>query len=205
MELILIRHAHPRSGDGSHEQTEEKLGAAMHHSPADPRLSSIGTRQAQAVARWLANRSPDRLVSSPARRARDTAQATAVALSMEVEIDDRLRDANSSRERYVALEEDRAQNPEAYRRRLDAYRDSTQLAEASMRVNAALDEWTTNHPGLRVAVFCHGSVVNVYAARVLGLTELAFIDVGYASAHRFMISRDAIRSVKSLNETAYLP
>ena len=205
MELILIRHAHPRSGDGSHEQTEEKSGAAMHRSPADPRLSSIGTRQAQAVARWLAIRPPDRLVSSPARRARDTAQATAGALSMEVEIDDRLRDANSSRERYVALEEDRTQNPEAYRRRLDAYRDSTQLAEASMRVNAALDEWTTNHPGLRVAVFCHGSVVNVYAARVLGLTELAFIDVGYASAHRFMISRDAIRSVKSLNETAYLP
>jgi probable phosphoglycerate mutase len=124
---------------------------------------------------------------------------------MEVVIDDRLRDANSSRERYVALEEDRAQNPAAYRRRLADYRDGTHLAEASIRVNAALDEWTANHPGRRVAVFCHGSVVNVYASRVLGLTELAFLDVEYASAHRFMISRDAIRSVKSLNETAYLP
>jgi len=205
MELILIRHAHPLSGDGSPDQTEETSEAAMEYSPADPPLSPIGTRQSQAVAFWLAGSPPDRLVSSSARRARETAQATARALSMEVVIDDRLRDANSSRERYVALEQDRALDPAAYRRRLEAYRDGTHLMKASIRVNAALDEWTTNHPGLRVAVFCHGSVVNVYAARVLGLTELAFLDVGYASAHRFMISRDGVRSVKSLNETAYLP
>lgn len=61
-----------------------------------------------------------------------------------------------------------------------------------------------SYPRKRIAVFCHGSVVNVYAARVLGLSEDIFIDVRYASGHRFVISRGAVRSVKSLNEMAYL-
>ncbi len=193
MELILIRHAHPLS-----EETKDR-------SPADPPLSRIGTQQARAVASWLARNPPDRLVSSPARRARDTAQVTALALSKDVAIDERLRDANPTRERYVTLEDERARDPKAYRRRLEDYASSRHLAEASVRVNAALDEWTAGHPGMRVAVFCHGSVVNVYAARVLGLAQLAFLQADYASTHRFMISRSAIRSVRSLNETAYLP
>jgi hypothetical protein len=47
-------------------------------------------------------------------------------------------------------------------------------------------------------------VINVFAARVLGLGNAAFLEADYASAHRFLISRKGIRSVKSLNETAYL-
>ena len=71
-------------------------------------------------------------------------------------------------------------------------------------MNEALDDWTTRLRGGRLAVFCHGSVINVFAARVLGLSNAAFLEADYASAHRFLISRKGIRSVKSLNETAYL-
>jgi probable phosphoglycerate mutase len=160
--------------------------------------------QSRSVAQWLARDPPDRLISSPALRARQTAEATAEKLGQDVEVDDRLCDANPQLSRYVTLEEDRARDPDAYRRRLDDYRGGEHLAAASQRVNAALDEWTDAHPGKRIAVFCHGSVVNVYAARVLGLSQYVFLDVGYASGHRFMISRNAVRSIKSLNETAYL-
>jgi probable phosphoglycerate mutase len=71
-------------------------------------------------------------------------------------------------------------------------------------VNEALDDWTAQHRGERVAVFCHGSVVNVYAARVLGVADPVFLEAGFASGHRFLVSRDGTRSVRSLNETAYL-
>jgi probable phosphoglycerate mutase len=192
MELVLIRHAHPIS--------EERMDG----SPADPPLSATGVEQSRAVAEWLARNPPDRLVSSPALRARQTAEESARRLGQGVEVDDRLCDATPLLSRYVTLEEERARDAIVYRRRLDDYREGDHLAVASARVNAALDEWTAAHPGKRLAVFCHGSVVNVYAARVLGLAELIFLDVGYASGHRFLISRDAVRSVKSLNETAYL-
>ncbi len=188
----MIRHAHPIS--------EERIDGT----PADPPLSEAGFEQSRAVAEWLSRNPPDRLVSSPALRARQTAEATSRKLGRPVEIDDRLCDVNPLLSRYVTLEEERVRDPLAYRRRLDQYREGDHLADASARVNAALDEWTDTHPGKRVAVFCHGSVVNVYAARVLGLSEFIFLDVGYASGHRFLISRDAARSVKSLNETAYL-
>lgn len=193
MELILIRHAHPIS--------EERTDG----SPADPPLSATGLEQSRAVAEWLARNPPNRLISSPALRARQTAQATADRLGQGVEVDERLCDSNPKLTRYVTLEEERARDPIAYRARLDGYREGEQLAAASTRVNAALDEWTDAHPGCRIAVFCHGSVVNVYAARVLGLADLVFLDAGYASGHRFLVSRNAVRSVKSLNETAYLP
>lgn len=188
----MIRHGHPIS--------EERADG----SPADPPLSATGLEQSLLVAEWLARNPPDRLLSSPALRARQTAEATALRLGKGVEVDDRLCDANPSLTRYVTLEEERARDPLAYRARLDAYRKGERLAAASIRVNKALDEWTDAHPGKRLAVFCHGSVVNVYAARVLGLKEPVFLDVAYASGHRFLVSRDAVRSVKSLNETAYL-
>ena len=193
MELVLIRHAQPIS--------EERADGL----PADPPLSATGFEQSRAVAEWLARNPPDLLLSSPALRARQTAEATAERLAQTVEIDERLCDANPTLTRYVTLEDEQARDPAAYRARLDTYRRGDHLAAASVRVNAALDEWTDAHPGSRIAVFCHGSVVNVYAARVLGLAEPVFLDAGYASGHRFLVSGGAIRSVKSLNETAYLP
>ena len=61
-ELILLRHAHaePQSGGGG---------------DAERPLSLRGEAEADAAAAWLAAHGlPDRVVVSPARRARDTAQ-----------------------------------------------------------------------------------------------------------------------------------
>jgi probable phosphoglycerate mutase len=66
---------------------------------------------------------PDRLISSPALRARQTAAPTAERLGQEVEIDGRLSDANPDLESYVTLEEARARDPIAHRTRMAAYRE----------------------------------------------------------------------------------
>lgn len=193
MELILVRHAQP---------LEESRRDGR---PADPPLSPRGRVQADAVARWLAQDGVDRLISSPALRARQTADAVARLTGLAVEIDPRLRDANEGDERYVPLELQKARDPAAYRAHLSAYRESPRLSAIADRVIEALDAWTTGARGERVSVFCHGSVVNVYASKVLGLEPQAFLEADYASAHRFLISGTGVRSVRSLNETAYLP
>ena len=64
MELILWRHADAEEGDRDLER----------------KLTAKGHRQAARVARWLAARLPSKyaVVSSPARRARETADALGV-------------------------------------------------------------------------------------------------------------------------------
>ena len=76
MELILWRHAD--AGDSVADPLED----------LERRLTDRGRRQASRVARWLESRLPDRCVaySSPAPRARETAEA----LGVKVRVDERL-------------------------------------------------------------------------------------------------------------------
>lgn len=192
MEMILVRHAEP--------------AALAEDDPrsTDPPLSALGVRQAEAVAEWLGRIGLDGVVSAPARRAFETAIVTARRLGLEIETDDGLRDAEEGTARYVPIERDRRRDREGYAARVHAYRTGDRLPEIAPRVHAALDAWVERYRGRRLAVFSHGSVVNVFAARVLGLPERAFLEAGYASGHRFMIAGSGVRSVRSLNETAYL-
>ncbi len=60
------------------------------------------------------------------------------------------------------------------------------------------------HPGQRVAVFCHGGVINVWTAQVLKMPPRLFFEPDYTSIHRFMCARSGQRNVVSLNERAHL-
>jgi broad specificity phosphatase PhoE len=57
---------------------------------ADPPLTDRGRAQADDLARRLATRGPTKVVTSPLRRARDTASPIAAACGVPVEIDERL-------------------------------------------------------------------------------------------------------------------
>ena len=175
-------------------------------SPADPPLTARGRAQARALAAWLvtAHGGVDRLVSSPALRARETAREVAARTGLEIEIDPRVRDASPEAALYVPLEAEKARDPESYRARLQAYRDSPHLEAIAARVAEACGDWASRCAGKRVAIFCHGSVINVVACQFLGLAPRAFLEADYASVHRFLVSRSGVRSCRSLNETAYL-
>jgi probable phosphoglycerate mutase len=56
----------------------------------------------------------------------------------------------------------------------------------------------------RVAVICHGGVINAYLGHVLGIERPLWFEPRYASIHRVAASRDGVRSIVSLNETAHL-
>ncbi len=60
------------------------------------------------------------------------------------------------------------------------------------------------HPGETVIVVCHGGVINVYLAAILGLSQHLWFDPGYTSITRVRAARSGERSLASLNETAHL-
>lgn len=71
-------------------------------------------------------------------------------------------------------------------------------------VNDTLNDITSRHRGQRVAVVCHGGVINAFATLVLGLAPRMFFNPDYSSINRFMVASSGERSVLSLNDIGHL-
>ena len=60
------------------------------------------------------------------------------------------------------------------------------------------------HPGQRVAVVCHGGVINAYTGHVLGVDNPLFFLPEYTSITRVFAASSGERSIHTLNEFAHL-
>jgi probable phosphoglycerate mutase len=71
-------------------------------------------------------------------------------------------------------------------------------------VVAAVERVIESNPGRKIAVVCHGGVINAYIAHILEVPRLMFFEPHYTSINRVAASRAGARSVVSLNEIAHL-
>ncbi len=97
MQLLLIRHALPHRsepGEGS-----------------DPDLSEVGIEQAKRLPDALARFPITRLVSSPQRRAVQTAEPVAAARGLTIDIDERLAEYDRDLAHYIPIEQIAAEYP----------------------------------------------------------------------------------------------
>lgn len=192
MELILVRHAEP-----VRERREE--GAS------DPGLSELGERQAAALGAYLAEEDIDALYASPMRRAYRTAEHVARATAREIVVDADLVEFDHGAAEYIPVE-DAAEGDDRYLRVLDGDLSpwGVDAVAFQKRVVAAVERIVAGHPGSRVAVVCHGGVVNVYLAHILETPRALFFAAHYTSVHRVLASRDGRRMLSSVNEVAHL-
>jgi broad specificity phosphatase PhoE len=193
VDLLLIRHAEPVRVEGA-------------EGPADPGLRERGHRQAALAAAWLAGESLDAIWSSPMRRARETADAIAVAHGLRVEIDDELAEFDREATSYIPLEELRATKDERYlamtQNRLEDIEVDPREFQAG--VVRAVERVIDANPGRKVGVVCHGGVINAYVAHILEIPRVLWFEPGYTSINRIVASRSGHRSVVALNELAHL-
>jgi len=187
MELLLIRHALPIRVDG-----------APHAGPADPHLAPRGVEQAEALAAWLLDERVDALWCSPMRRAQETAAPVATALGLPAIVDEGLAEFDRDADSYIPIEELKAANDPRW------YEVPERPEHFVAEVVAAVERIVAAHPGQRVAVVCHGGVVNAYAGHVLGIDEPLFFLPAYTSISRVLASAAGPRSIGSLNETAHV-
>jgi probable phosphoglycerate mutase len=193
VELLVIRHALPvrmHSADGG---------------PADPPLSEEGRRQAARLVAWLSGERIDALYASPMRRARETAEPLAAARGLALSLEPDLVELDHRASFYIPLEELKRENRDAWL----AFVQGGIYAGIDVQafrsgVVAAFERIIAAHPGGRVAVVCHGGVINAWAAHVLGIPDPMFFDPGYTSVQRFFAASSGERSVASLNELAHL-
>jgi probable phosphoglycerate mutase len=193
MELLLIRHGLPIrvvNDDGR---------------PADPPLSDTGRDQAERVAAWLEGLHIDAIYASPLRRARETAEPLAQRRRVEVQIEPGIVEYDAGSELYIPMEELKETDNERWREVISGgYAPDFELKVFHDIVAAALERIIAANPGKRVAVFCHGGVINCWATKVLKMPPQLFIDATYTSVNRFLAASSGERSLGSLNETAHL-
>jgi probable phosphoglycerate mutase len=189
MELILIRHARPA-------QVENAEG------PADPPLTGLGHRQARALASWLGGEALDGLYVSPLARARQTVEPLEEQLGIEAVVLDAVSEFDADSPTYIPLEVIRRDRAawRAYLARLEAT-DRRAFAE---QVTGGIEALIAAHRGQRVAVVCHGGVINAWASYTLGIEPRMFFNPQYTAVNRFMAATSGERSIVSLNETAHL-
>lgn len=185
MQLLLIRHALPlRSDDG-----------------ADPELAVDGWEQARRLPAALQRFPISRLVSSPQRRAFQTAEPLADALGLTIEIDERLAEYDRGMKHYVPLEQVRAERPADWARMaegelpgaVDAAAFTERVRSGLAEIVAAADHRDT------VAVFSHGGVINILLHDILGTAKPLSFPIDYASVTHLRYSRKGSFTVAGVN------
>ena len=188
MELLLIRHARPTRDDGAD-------GSA---GPADPGLSPVGRQQAEALADWLATEPLDAIYSSPMRRAQETAAPLADRLGLKVTAEPDVAEYDAGAASYIPIEELKAAGDPRWMELPD------DIPAFQARVVEAVERIVAENASGKVAVVCHGGVINVYLSWVLRSAQELFFLPHYTSVSRVLASGDGRRSIDAVNETGHL-
>lgn len=192
MQLLLVRHALPLRSD--------------HGEGSDPELSETGFQQVARLPEALARFPIARVVSSPQRRAIQTADPVAQARELKVDIDDRLAEYDRDLQSYIPVEQIRTEFPDEWARMSRGHLPSGVDEDAfRARVRSAIDDLVaTADPEETVAAFSHGGVINVVLHEVLGTARLLSFPIDYASVSRLLFSRTGQATVAAVNGTEHV-
>jgi 2,3-bisphosphoglycerate-dependent phosphoglycerate mutase len=193
MELLLIRHALP---------IRRELEAGV----ADPDLADLGHAQAKHLADYLSSERLHAVYTSPMRRAVQTGAPVAAAHQLDPVTVDGVAEWDRNAPEYVPVEELKATNDPRWQAMLAGEWTSDESQESFQdRVLTSIETLISMHRGERIAVVCHGGVINSYLCHVLGMPdEGGFFYPNYTSIHRIAAASSGERSIVTINETSHL-
>jgi probable phosphoglycerate mutase len=178
--IWLVRHA-----------PTEWTGTRWTGARTDPSLSDPGRQAAAMLATALAASLPSHthVLSSPSRRAIETARPIAAGLGVETEIDDDLRETDIGELDGLTFDETRARYPELAKRLLAGdpevdWPGGERAADLRRRVAAAWERLTTRAGDRPLVAVTHGGVISELIRLVLG--------DGVANAERWLEAGTAV-------------
>lgn len=200
--FVLLRHG----------VTAHTMGRAFSgRGGADPALAEAGQTQAREAAAAIAARGDvTAVVSSPMLRCRQTAQASAGLIGVQVEIEDGFAEAAFGEWDAQTLEEVTARWPA----QLDAWLASTAVAPpggesldaVAVRVRAARDRTIARHPGETVLVVTHVNPIKMLVTLALGApaTAIHHMVLGPASLSEVRYFPDGTQVLAAFSVLAHL-
>lgn len=162
--LVLVRH-----GETVWHAENRYAGGS-----SDIDLTDRGREQAAALGRWAASQHLDALVVSPVRRAQETAAPIAAATGLHPVVDPDLREVDFGIAEGRTLDELAAADAGVVERfRADPaahpFPGSEPPAVAAARATRALRALAAAHPGGRVVVVAHNTLLRLALCELLGL------------------------------------
>ncbi|RLE17547.1 MAG: histidine phosphatase family protein, partial [Actinobacteria bacterium] len=149
----------------------------------------------------------DAIYASPLKRAQQTAAPLAARSDVEIITSAGVAEWDQNSSEYVPVEELKAANDPRWQALLNGEWASDESEEDFReRTMSAIESIVAGHGGQRVAVVCHGGVINGYLSEILKLREFArgFFYPNYTSIHRVAAASSGERSIITINETSHL-
>jgi len=194
MEVLLSRHAIP-------------IRRELETGIADPELAVEGLKQAELMAKYLSTEKLHAIYASPMQRAQQTASPLAAVQGLAIQTVDGVAEFDKNSNQYVPVEELKATNDPRWQEMLRGEWTSSDETEEEFigRIVSSVEQIIANHASQRVAIVCHGGVINAYICHVLGLAnQRGFFYPNYTSIHRIAAAGSGERSIVTLNETSHL-
>ena len=194
-QLLLIRHGAPHEGHARF--------------PGDPPLDATGRRHASRLATRLIQERIDAVVSSPQRRALDTARPLARRLGLTPQVFDGLAEVDHGVARYRSVDTLKREDPAGFSEfmRSPARFFGIDPAAYRARVLADFERVLAEVPGERIAVFSHGMTIKTILCAALGVNDDAYARflISHCSVSR--LSGTALRHLRvdSVNESLCRP
>jgi probable phosphoglycerate mutase len=195
--VILMRH-----GQTGHTVERRFSGSGG----ADPSLDEAGRAQADTAAAWLESRGGvDAIVTSPAARARETAELIADALALPVEVDEGLRETSFGAWDGHTF----AEVQERWPKELNDWLASTSVAppqgesfnEVAVRVSRTRNRMIRTSPGRRVVAVTHVTPIKLMVCAALGapVDALFRMDVAPGSITEIEWYADGLSSLRAFS------
>ena len=190
--ITLVRHgesvANVADAD-AHRRQAERLDIDARD--ADVELSPTGRDQAEALRDWLARadptQRPDVVISSPFRRAADTARIVVEGLGLELLLDERLRERGLGIFDGLTGRGIRAAHPHEAEQRTKVGKfyyappSGESWADVVLRVRSLLGDLRHGFEGARVWMFTHQAVIMSFRYVLEGLDEERLLEIDATS------------------------
>lgn len=186
-QLVLVRHG--ESCGNLADAEARKRGAErldLADRDADVELSDTGRRQADAVAAWLdehRDQRPDAVLSSPYRRAAETAERATKELDLELIFDERLRERDLGVFDGLTGAGIRAKYPDEAERRTKLGKfyyqppSGESWCDVVFRIRTLLSDLRESFDGVNVWLFTHQAVITSFRYVLEGLNEKEVLEI----------------------------
>lgn len=187
-EIVLVRHGHSvgnLADSQAREQGAERLD--LDARDADVQLSETGQAQADAVAEWLERAGDDELptavLTSPYRRASETASRVVAGRGLEPVLDERLRERDLGVFDGLTGVGIKAHYPEEAERRQKLGKfyyqppSGESWADVVLRVRSLLDDLRHGYDGERVWMFTHQAVISSFRYVLEEISEEELLEI----------------------------
>ncbi|WP_426247152.1 histidine phosphatase family protein [Nocardioides sp. LHG3406-4] len=187
-EIVLVRHGHSvgnLADSRARESGAERLD--LDARDADVELSDTGQAQADALGAWLGRAGQDALptvvISSPYRRAAETARRVVADHDLDLVLDERLRERDLGVFDGLTGRGIKAKYPEEAERRVKLGKfyyqppSGESWADVVLRVRSLLDDLRHGYDDARIWLFSHQAVISSFRYVLEGISEEELLEI----------------------------